>query len=610
MAWEENRKHLLGLSYHELQYLCKQYNLPANKSHYQLASSLAFFLAKENINAAPERKTQTSLLASPSLLSNVKEASTRCQDKHKRGPSSDINDGGDRPILHVKHHKGPQTPMDETLKTDSGTRVNFPPVPIKNGKADCFSHSSSVQGIASNVQSQIAGGIGENSPTQGHAIQLNSTVMIDDEISLESSYLAPNVGENITDNGSGSSDKISENKRDSFQFSVMSDDGIDLFVDLNCTPSTLIQSMKEQVFIIPSTYHSEPGNFSHSISSLVTKDDSSNCISSPGDITVGIQNKGAVSIAPFTNSSLGSTGGENSHSEPYLPDVAPVNSMSSASTFPGGSLEISGSQEGVPVYSSSLTSDIQNISHITANALNNKVLPQDSVDFSICPERNHAPLDDVSVHATGNKDTVNPVKIGCSKNILVADTDRAAAFSSGDVVRSDSDENSYPTSKEKHEMISVLNGAQLAHNGNNHEVILENEPVEAVPVDEDISCHDRLSISCQLGRQTLAKFPVTDAQSEASCADRFIAGSFKLANTTPSPAASDNAFSSKHGAEPAQSHDSAYKNICDLDGLEELESKTPSAEPPRNIVLSLRSASARQIKPATLPRRSARLVPK
>ncbi|KAG8057396.1 hypothetical protein GUJ93_ZPchr0002g26581 [Zizania palustris] len=534
MAWEENRKHLLGLSYHELQYLCKQYNLPANKSHYQLASSLAFFLAKD-INAAPERKTQTSLLASPLLLSNVKEASTRCQDKHKRGPSSDIDVGGDKPILHVKHHKGPQTPMDETLKTDSGTRVKFTPVPIKNRKTDCFSHSPSVQGIASSVQSQIAGGIGENSPTQGHAIQLDSTVM------------APNVGENNTDNGSGSSDKISENKHESFHFSVMSDDGIDLFVDLNCTPSTLIQSMKEQVFIIPSNYHSEPGNFSHSISSLVTKDDSSNCISSPGDITVGIQNKGAVSIPPFTKSSLCSTGGGNSHSEPYLPDVAPVNSMSSASTFPGGSLEISGSQEGAPVYSSSLTSDIQNISHMTANALNNKVLPQDSVDFSICPERNHAPLDDASVHAAGN------------------------------VVRSDSDENSYPSSKEKYEMINVLNGAQLAHNGG----------------------------------QTLAKFPVTDAQSEASCADRFIAGSFKRANTTPSPAASDNAFSSKHGAEPAQSHDSAYKNKCDLDGLEELESKTPpSAKPPRNIVLSLRSASARQIKPATLPRRSARLVPK
>lgn len=44
MGLEESQKHLLGLNYHELQSLCKQYNLPANKSHSQLASSLALFL--------------------------------------------------------------------------------------------------------------------------------------------------------------------------------------------------------------------------------------------------------------------------------------------------------------------------------------------------------------------------------------------------------------------------------------------------------------------------------------------------------------------------------------------------------------------------------------
>ncbi|KAF0914080.1 hypothetical protein E2562_026490 [Oryza meyeriana var. granulata] len=82
-----------------------------------------------------------------------------------------------------------------------------------------------------------------------------------------------------------------------------------------------------------------------------------------------------------------------------------------------------------------------------------------------------------------------------------------------------------------------------------------------------------------------------------------------LKNTGKNEGKLGNDFSSKHGAESAQS--SAYKKICDPDELEELESKTPpSAEPPRNILLSLRSAFAKQTKPATLPRRSARLVPK
>jgi hypothetical protein len=44
MGFEESRKHLLSLNYHELQCLCKRYNLPANKTHTQLATSLASLL--------------------------------------------------------------------------------------------------------------------------------------------------------------------------------------------------------------------------------------------------------------------------------------------------------------------------------------------------------------------------------------------------------------------------------------------------------------------------------------------------------------------------------------------------------------------------------------
>ncbi|PWZ14676.1 hypothetical protein Zm00014a_013042 [Zea mays] len=73
-----------------------------------------------------------------------------------------------------------------------------------------------------------------------------------------------------------------------------------------------------------------------------------------------------------------------------------------------------------------------------------------------------------------------------------------------------------------------------------------------------------------------------------------------------------NSLTSKFGAELAQSHDSTdKKGQNDAEEVEELESMTPAAysEPPRNIQLSLRSASAK-VKPSTLPRRSARLLPK
>jgi hypothetical protein len=44
MGYEESKNHLLSLSYPELQCLCKRYNLPAKKTHSQLASSLASML--------------------------------------------------------------------------------------------------------------------------------------------------------------------------------------------------------------------------------------------------------------------------------------------------------------------------------------------------------------------------------------------------------------------------------------------------------------------------------------------------------------------------------------------------------------------------------------
>ena len=44
MGSEESKNHLLCLSYQELQCLCKRYNIPAKKTHSQLASSLALLL--------------------------------------------------------------------------------------------------------------------------------------------------------------------------------------------------------------------------------------------------------------------------------------------------------------------------------------------------------------------------------------------------------------------------------------------------------------------------------------------------------------------------------------------------------------------------------------
>jgi len=103
MGYEESKNHLLCLSYQELQCLCKRYNIPAKKTHSQLASSLALLL-----EAPP------SPAASPILLATAKETSKCDHVNNKRGPYNVRDDG--RPLEQVKHQKGSQTPIDETAK--------------------------------------------------------------------------------------------------------------------------------------------------------------------------------------------------------------------------------------------------------------------------------------------------------------------------------------------------------------------------------------------------------------------------------------------------------------------------------------------------------------
>nr|TKW34106.1 hypothetical protein SEVIR_2G282900v2 [Setaria viridis] len=532
MGYEESKNHLLSLSYQELQCLCKRYNLPAKKTHTQLASLLASLL-----EASPP-----AALTIP--LATVKETATCDHVSNKRGPYNGRDDG--RPPAQVKHQKGSQTPVDETTKGGIDTGTSISPVSINHGRPDCHGHSSSERGTDHNLQSQRDVGIASKSANPGLVSKHHrSPDNIIDQICPPIVEKYPEAStpfshtEDTAVKGCGPSDKMSANAP-AVQFSVMSDEGIDLVVDLNSTPASWAKTFMAEMCIAPP----EHGNFSSFISSLATKDDHST-VSPSGNIIVDIQSKGAVNIIPSTNSSRAS-------------DVA----------------------------------DVRNNVTSEPSALDNEVLPPESANVFMQPERITVPLDDASMQPTGNKVTMIP----------------------GGVVRSVSNEDSCPKSSGK-QTADVPARVQLSHNDDVHETLMENGPVEAVAVEEDIGCGDSLSISCQLAGQTVAKLPVTDAQSHASSADHCVAGSFDQAHPTSSSAASDNAINSltsKYGAESAQSHGSTDKNrVCGAEVLEELESMTPAvySEPPRNIQLSLRSASAKK-KPSTLPRRSARLIPK
>nr|CAB3453947.1 unnamed protein product [Digitaria exilis] len=419
-------------------------------------------------------------------LAIVKETSTCNHVNNKRGPYNGGDDG--RPLVQVKHKKGSQTPLAETTKGGMGTGTGISPVSINYVRPDCHGPSSSEPGADHNLQSQRDVGIGTKSANAGLvSIHHHPPDNIIDQICPPIIQKHPEAStpfrhmEDTTNKGCGPSDKMPANAP-AVQFSVMSDEGIDLVVDLNSTPASWAKNFMAEMCISPP---SEPGNFSTFISSLACKDD--NSTGSPsGNIIVDIHSKGAENIVPSTNSSLASDVGENSRSVPYPADTVTVNSVSSTSTLAGTPVELSGHQEGALVVSSScLTADVQN--NVTSGmmmpgALDNEVLPSESVDVSMQSEGIAVPLNDASIQPTGNKITTSP----------------------GGVVRSVSNEDPCLKSLEK-QTADVPARAQLPHSSNDiHETLMENEPVEALAVEEDMPNHMlALQITALLGVLTL-----------------------------------------------------------------------------------------------------------
>jgi len=290
---------------------------------------------------------------------------------------------------------------------------------MNHGRPDCHGHPSSDLGTADNLQSRSDVGVATKTTNLEFVGKHHcSPANIIDQICPPIIQKYPSNGNgqastpfahmnDNTDKGCRLSDKISANTTP-VQFSVMSDEGIDLVVDLNSSPATWAKNFMAEMRITPPSEH---GNFSSFISSLATKDDHSTAAPS-GNIIVDIQNKGPENIVPSTDSSLASDVGENSRSVLYPVDTTTVNSVSSTSTVAGTPVELSGYQEGAPVVSSScLTADVQNnVTSDMPGALDNEVLPPEPVDVFMESERITAPAVCASVQPIGNKCTMSPGK--------------------------------------------------------------------------------------------------------------------------------------------------------------------------------------------------------
>uniref|UniRef100_A0A453LB15 Uncharacterized protein n=1 Tax=Aegilops tauschii subsp. strangulata TaxID=200361 RepID=A0A453LB15_AEGTS len=141
--------------------------------------------------------------------------------------------------------------------------------------------------------------------------------------------------------------------------------------------------------------------------------------------------------------------------------------------------------------------------------------------------RSHAPLTDDSIQPTNE-----------------------STFSPGHVVISDTDKNSRPPSVGKQEMLDVTSGDQRTRNSDTNGLLMENVPTAAVAMEEDNGHGGSLSVR-QLANHAVIALPAANAQSDASSADRGVAGNFDLTDPTRSSVASDNAvtpLATNHGA--------------------------------------------------------------
>lgn len=300
-----------------------------------------------------------------------------------------------------------------------GTGTSISPVSMNHGRPDCHGHPSSDLGTAHNLQPRSDVGIAAKTTNlelvgKHHCSPANIIDQICPPIiqkypsngNGQASTLFGHMNDN-TDKGCRLSDKISANAT-AVQFSVMSDEGIDLVVDLNSSPATWAKNFMAEMHITPPSEH---GNFSSFISSLATKDDHSTA-SPSGNIIVDIQNKGPENLVPSTDSSLASDVDENSHSVLCPVDTTTVNSVSSTSTVAGTPVELFGNQKGAPVVSSScLTADVQNnVTSDMPGALDSEALPPEPADAFMQSERIMAPAVCASVQPISNKCTMSPGK--------------------------------------------------------------------------------------------------------------------------------------------------------------------------------------------------------
>ncbi|XP_042450339.1 uncharacterized protein LOC122035041 isoform X2 [Zingiber officinale] len=456
MGFRENLDFYLKMSRKELQQLCKQHDLPANTSHAILANSLASHFQKRNAVLADSLEKSVNFMDGSSKKLFASEPITK-----KTVPCPDeLTTGNRRLFCQLGSKSEINGPTDSIMneKPETVTKVLCPLWPVNSKEQKC------IQGAVP---------CGHSRP---HEYSMESGLVSGNEISTRSPP---------------------------FQFFVMSEGGIDLFVDLNSSPLELINSLKENVCVHQNTQYHESMAPPEYISNSPEVDEHMK-ITPSVDTGMNLNGIEVEKNTGCTNSSLSSVVSENSNSEAYPPDTTAATSGSFflvSNTVPVGSLGFL--EENQVVSSSCAAYTVQN--HLASHMASCPPEGQETAIVSFAMVRSNASLPVMPLQSVSNMDNGvnNPVTVGVEVETLY------------DTVSDVADKDNLTTRKEISDNIDTLDYVhQKNHRGASESFTgFKNEQPD------NTTFHGRLSNSCQHSGQMILDSPMADAQSEVGTAD-------------------------------------------------------------------------------------------
>ncbi|KAK8936210.1 hypothetical protein KSP39_PZI014039 [Platanthera zijinensis] len=427
MEYPCNLGSYINLSRKEIQELCKNNNLPANGSTSQLAKSLASFFKKKKVFSSPLKVSSSGRMEAaaynsclpntePEVVTPLSEEAVRGiyeksiisleSDTHKVPPIIEEDVSGDMQHCQTRDQLGNNHFMDhQTLDTACDACVidvrackfNYESTNVLDWSLQTDIHNWSVcqhghmcvkSSVAVDVQPPTVGsqldhwcyhGSFKNESQKSQNPRSYGQGLLVNRIRENEAHLLTSGGPRLLESpievGYASSYERYSKSAPSFDFFMMSDDGINLYVDLNSSTSEWIKKLKDEVCINQKVEHQSLGSLTDLTKGFLDVNVQMKSLQSKS--TASNLQKDVDKGSGFTNSSFGSVF-SGTCQEVYPSDATLASS---------GSSIITSSSNPVDIYNHVLSSCIANNNFHNLTTIDNtsthqeeNILHQDSRD--------------------------------------------------------------------------------------------------------------------------------------------------------------------------------------------------------------------------------------